>query len=1534
MKPKLIPLFALLILFAVSGNRLLRSQSKENAVSEPPQNTVSTPVVAKTKKKNNVAVAGPTFTTKHQGQETEFILALDEAVERLPEGKDITLKLDPPATIHTLASRLSTLKKENPVVPVCYQKGREQNLANRRIVTRDLTIELTQEKTVPALPKGITLKEQPSYAPNHAVVSAKDPLAALAALEGLRIAPGVKEAEVQLAIQRSKKALPNDTLINDQWHLKTSGSASSGSDINVEDAWLYGGTGGVRGHGIRIGIVDDGLQTAHPDLAANVDTANDFDWNGNDNSPEPQADDDHGTACAGNAAAVGNNNLGVSGSAPEATLVGMRLIAAGTTDSQEADALSYLPDLIEIKSNSWGPDDSGAIDGPGSLTRASLANAATTGRNGLGNIILWAGGNGLENDDNSNYDGYANDIHTISVGASNSQGQQSFYSESGANLVVVGPSSGDAPALGITTTDRTGGNGYQNGDYTDDFGGTSSSTPTVAGIVALMLEKNPALGWRDVQEILITSASKIDSGDSDWITNGAGLEFNHKYGSGLADATAAVALSDGWTNLVSAESDSDSASNINLTIPDNNSTGVSYDLTLDGDNLRCEHVTLTVTATHPFRGDLAITLTSPNGTESELAETRGTDDGGNYAGWTFSTVRNWGEDSNGTWTVTVADGAAEDTGTLTALTLTAHGTPATPRNPGPSVAISSPANNSVFSPGATVTVSVTATDLTTDGSAGVVSSVELFDGATSLGSDTTAPYSFTFNPALGSHSLTAVALDSEGESRTSAIVLFSVVNQVPVVTAATLSPSSQAFSDEDLIVSGITANDPEGASLTYNYAWESSSDGATWGSTNFTGATLAADPAHAGLLWRAQVTANDGVNTSTAFTTSTTNSLTRPPSTIAIGESISYAPGLVLRGSESTLAREAIINEFSQGVSGSSEWVELLVLSETSLRNWSLGDTNSGAPLSFADATAWDSVPAGTLIIIYNGSSKDSLLPADDSDYSDNIMVVASNDAALFTGNWPGYGNGGDAVILSDASDAQVAAFSYGNQFSPSPSLGSVGSGTSVYYSGSSEPDASLASFWQTTTSTIARSLRGPRVATSLPIIFGGDWGSLPPYFTSSGMSTYGSSLGGDTVTGSAKFDGDGDEFTVEFDSAAGSLNFQLKGNTGGQPTTTGTFIVEESTDNTTYSPLRTITDQSTADTAYTETPSASARFIRFRYEDKVSGNIQLDKLEITAGIGGGPDSIGLTVSPTSFSENAGTMAATGTITIAEAQSSDLIITLTSSDPTAATVPTSVTILASELSATFPIDAVDDTLSDGNQDTLITASATAFTDGTFAVTVTDDEETLEGVTPAAGNNPANTGFIADLRSGAFNAPALFRLASGTLPDGLTLDETTGIISGSATNAAALTTYPLTIERYNSFSEVVSFSFTLEVISNGGYSTWIAGQNVTDTNVLSDPDGDGLANLLEYYLDGDADSSNPEITPCLILDSGETKLGFWHLKSATDISGIVEWSETLQANSWSTVGVTSEVTIDEPTREFIEATVPAGAVKRFLRLRVE
>jgi len=221
----------------------------------------------------------------------------------------------------------------------------------------------------------------------------------------------------------------------------------------------------------------------------------------------------HGTPVAGVAAASGNNNLGVTGVAPDAELAGLRLLAAERVNPiQIADALysSELNQEIDIYNNSWKPP--AFWSDPEALS--ALETGVTAGRDGLGNIYVFGAGNDWrKKSENVNYNAFANSRYTIAVGAIDHKGRKSEYSQEGASLLVTAPSSNKKNGnnkVGITTTDLVGSEGYNvNGsdlDYTNDFGGTSSATPVVSGVVALMLEVNQDLTWRDVQHILVETA--------------------------------------------------------------------------------------------------------------------------------------------------------------------------------------------------------------------------------------------------------------------------------------------------------------------------------------------------------------------------------------------------------------------------------------------------------------------------------------------------------------------------------------------------------------------------------------------------------------------------------------------------------------------------------------------------------------------------------------------------------------------------------------------------------------------------------------------------------------------------------------------------------------------------------------------------------------------------------------------------------------------------------------------------------------------
>ena len=495
----------------------------------------------------------------------------------------------------------------------------------------------------------------------------------------LRATPGILWAEQQIARQQYPR-VPSDPLLGNQWHLNNTGQGSGtvGADANVFAAWNAGFTGA----GVQIAIVDDGLQKNHPDIAPNYFAAGSWDFNSNEADPTGGAGDRHGTAAGGVAAAADDGAECGVGVAYNAQMAGLRLIAGPSTDAMEAQALSYALQQNDIYNNSWGPSDDGATLGkPGPLLMAALANGVATGRGGLGNIFVWAGGNGHDDNDNANADGYANSRYVIAVAATTNAGVQSWYSEVGANIMVNAPSNGGTQ--GVTTTDLTGADGYSAGNCTGGFGGTSSAAPLVAGVAGLILEANPSLTWRDVMHVLINSAEKNDptgTGVRAWEVNGAGHDVNYAYGFGRVDAGAAVALADTWTNVPANVTPFDSGViMVNEGIPDGFGTPgqgpvIARSVNVP-QNFVVEHVEVVFDIDHATRGEVIAAVESPAGTTSTMLFPRINDMGNSFDSWKTSTLRHWGEESAGTWTIRVADNSAGTTGTLNSLQLIIYGYP-------------------------------------------------------------------------------------------------------------------------------------------------------------------------------------------------------------------------------------------------------------------------------------------------------------------------------------------------------------------------------------------------------------------------------------------------------------------------------------------------------------------------------------------------------------------------------------------------------------------------------------------------------------------------------------------------------------------------------------------------------------------------------------------------------------------------------------------------------------------------------------------
>ncbi len=391
----------------------------------------------------------------------------------------------------------------------------------------------------------LEIKQKPDYSENTYFVSAPENTG----LQIFSIAESLlNRKEVELCHPELIRKKGFKTINPRQWHLEV--TSIDGVKINA----------GVKadlaqklspGTNVIIALIDDGFDIDHPEFNQPGKVAYSRDVSSNSNDPRPKNSwNNHGTACAGVATASG---IKASGVAPGAILMPVRL-SSNLGSMAEANAFKWAADHgADIISCSWGPEDGNwtdpedpvhttQVDLPDS-TRLAIDFAVSKGRNGKGCIITFAAGNGNED---CKFDGYASYHKVMAVAACNDTNRRSVYSDYGSNVWCSFPSSdfGYAPfnhpeplTPGIYTTDRQGKEGYNpEGDYTEDFGGTSSSCPGVAGTVALILSVNPELTWQQVREVIKDTSEKIDTAEGNYDAEG----HSKYYGYGKIDAEKAV----------------------------------------------------------------------------------------------------------------------------------------------------------------------------------------------------------------------------------------------------------------------------------------------------------------------------------------------------------------------------------------------------------------------------------------------------------------------------------------------------------------------------------------------------------------------------------------------------------------------------------------------------------------------------------------------------------------------------------------------------------------------------------------------------------------------------------------------------------------------------------------------------------------------------------------------------------------------------------------------------------------------------------
>jgi len=375
-------------------------------------------------------------------------------------------------------------------------------------------------------------------------------------------------------VDASPLAIPNDPYLDLQWSYINTGQQVGnpdfqvifgvpGEDINVLPVWQQD----IFGNGVVVQINDSGTEITHPDLIGNIDPSLQFDALTGDADANPELPgfnpvNAHGTSVAGIVGASANDIGGV-GVAPGVQLVPVRLIDMGQTEQAFIDAFRFRTDVVDVTTNSWGPGIVRGLAGPTPNQLLALRDSIfgpLAGRDGLGTIHVFAAGNSGEELDTASYNGWVNSRYTIGVTGVDHDGQYNNidgtvtgYPETSASTLVAAPTGsvallvGDDSGVGsgIFAPDTTGDTGFNtnpepNGEqtdltrdffadeaYTTRFNGTSAAAPHVSGVVALMLEANPNLSWRDVQEIMVRSARQ--NSEFDTLANGTdkavGIEY-------------------------------------------------------------------------------------------------------------------------------------------------------------------------------------------------------------------------------------------------------------------------------------------------------------------------------------------------------------------------------------------------------------------------------------------------------------------------------------------------------------------------------------------------------------------------------------------------------------------------------------------------------------------------------------------------------------------------------------------------------------------------------------------------------------------------------------------------------------------------------------------------------------------------------------------------------------------------------------------------------------------------------------------------
>lgn len=355
---------------------------------------------------------------------------------------------------------------------------------------------------------------------------------------------------VDVNYRRKATALPDDPYLGRMWNLPA---------IGIPSVW---NNTSYTGAGVTVAVIDTGILSSHPDLSGRISidgydfissAANALDGDGIDNNPEDLGDGSgtpypssfHGTHVSGTIAATGNNTKGIAGIAYGATILPLRVLGKyGGTDYDIIQAMYYA---AQLTNDSGTTPTNGAdiinmsLGGPG---YSSSFQAAIDAVRSAGVIVVAAAGN--ESSSTKSYPAAYNGVVAVSaIDQNKSLAWYSNYGQASDNWIDIAAPGGDTRVDldgdgnpdGVLSTlgDDSGGSIVLTYDY---YQGTSMAAPHVAGVIALMLEANPAMTPADLDSWLPEIVDDLGATGKDIY-----------YGTGLVNAVKAVHRADGTTTF-------------------------------------------------------------------------------------------------------------------------------------------------------------------------------------------------------------------------------------------------------------------------------------------------------------------------------------------------------------------------------------------------------------------------------------------------------------------------------------------------------------------------------------------------------------------------------------------------------------------------------------------------------------------------------------------------------------------------------------------------------------------------------------------------------------------------------------------------------------------------------------------------------------------------------------------------------------------------------------------------------------------------